>query len=455
MTAIKRIFIANRGEIAVRIIRTCRALGIETVLGVSEADRESLGARLATRTVCLGPSPAAESYLKVPTIVHAAVGFGCDAVHPGYGFLSENRALAEACVENGLTFIGPDPENLEAVGDKLTARGHAEAAGVPLVPGASGATVANSDELAATIGFPMLIKAVAGGGGRGMKRVDRREDLAAQIDLAISEAAAAFGDGRIYVERYVTVGRHVEVQIISDGETVLHAGERDCSVQRRYQKVVEEAPAPRLPHKLRSGLLDAAVRFARHIRYRSLGTVEFLVDVEREEFYFLEMNARIQVEHPVTEATTGLDLVELQIAIAEGRPLRIGQQDIRTSGHAIECRLNAEDPENNFMPSPGRITQAWFPSLPGLRVDTHMQPGAMIPPFYDSMVAKLIAWGETREEAIEVMRRALKVCQLDGVKTNARLHEAIMNDAEFQRGGVDTAYLAGLLSTVAEGEKGG
>ena len=445
MARIRRIFIANRGEIAVRIIRTARALGIETVLGVSRADRESLGAALATRTVVLGPAPSRDSYLRVGTVIEAARGTGCDAVHPGYGFLSENRDLALACAKAGLVFIGPTPDNLGAVGDKLTARAHALAARVPVVPGGTVETLADARALAENVGFPLLIKAVAGGGGKGMKRVDSADALAAQLDLAMAEAEAAFGDARVYLERFVTVGRHVEVQILSDGETVLHAGERDCSVQRRYQKVVEEAPAPHLPPEMRQGLLDAAVLYARHIGYRSLGTVEFLVDVARGAFYFLEMNARVQVEHPVTEAITGLDLIALQIAIAEGTPLTLTQDDIHLSGHAIECRLNAEDPARDFMPSPGRVTQAWFPPVPGLRVDTHMQPGAMIPPYYDSMVAKLIVWGATRDEAIDRMKTALAVCVLEGVTTNASLHRAILSDGDFRKGGVDTNFLGGLL----------
>lgn len=452
MSSIQRIFIANRGEIAVRIIRTCRELGIESVLGVSEADRGSLGAKLATRSVCIGPARATESYLKVGAVVEAAKATGCDAVHPGYGFLSENKALAEACREHGLIFIGPDPANLEAVGDKLTARSHAAAAGVPLVPGGSVETLEEAEALAATMGYPLLIKAVAGGGGRGMKQVRHAGELASQFSMAVAEAAAAFGDGRVYMERFVTVGRHVEVQIISDGDVVLHAGERDCSVQRRYQKVVEEAPAPQLSETLRTGLHEAAVKFARHVAYRSLGTVEFLVDVEREEFYFLEMNARIQVEHPVTEAITGLDLVAVQIAIAEGRPLAFGQSDIRLRGHAIECRLNAEDIHQDFRPAPGRVTEVWFPCLEGLRVDTHLQPGAMIPPHYDSMIAKLIAWGETRDEAIRTMQKALRVSLLEGVKSNETLHAAIMADPVFRKGGVDTNYLAGLLPGLTETE---
>nr|WP_321507845.1 biotin carboxylase N-terminal domain-containing protein [uncultured Celeribacter sp.] len=445
MTPIKRIFIANRGEIAVRVIKTCRALGIESVLGVSEADRDTLGAKLATRTVCLGPARATESYLSVGTVVEAAKGTGCDAIHPGYGFLSENRALAEACAEEGIVFIGPDLPHLDAVGDKLTARSHAEAAQVPLVPGSSAETVEDARKIADEIGFPLLIKAVSGGGGRGMKRVDRMEDLESQLDLATAEAAAAFGDGRVYLERFVTVGRHVEVQILSDGETVLHVGERDCSVQRRYQKVIEEAPAPELPKALRDGLLEAAVKFARHLGYRSLGTVEFLVDMERQSFYFLEMNARIQVEHPVTEMISGFDLVAQQIAVAEGKPLTLTQDDIRLTGHAIECRLNAEDLAHEFRPAPGRVTMAWFPPMQGLRVDTHMVPGAMISPYYDSMIAKLIVHAATREEAVDRMLKALDVCVLEGVKTNAPLHYAILSEDEFRAGGVDTTYLPRFL----------
>jgi acetyl-CoA carboxylase, biotin carboxylase subunit len=452
MTCIKRIFIANRGEIAVRIIRTCRELGIETVLGVSEADVDSLGAKLATKTVRIGPSRSTESYLRVGAVIEAAKATICDAVHPGYGFLSENKALAEACEEYGLIFIGPTPANLAAVGDKLTARSHATDAGVPLIPGGSVESLFEAQKLAEKMGFPLLIKAVSGGGGRGMKQVRHMEELEEQFSLAVSEATAAFGDGRVYMERFVTVGRHVEVQIISDGVNVLHAGERDCSVQRRYQKVVEEAPAPCLSKKLRTALHEAGVQFAKHINYNSIGTVEFLVDVDRQEFYFLEMNARIQVEHPVTEAISGLDLVAVQIAIAEGKPLGVTQSDIQLHGHAIECRLNAEDIYNDFRPTPGKVTLAWFPSLTGLRVDTHLQNGSVISPHYDSMIAKLIVWGETRDAALATMAKSLRVCTIEGVKTNLALHQAIMADAHFQKGGVDTSFLTTILpkTTTAE-----
>ena len=453
MTAIKRIFIANRGEIAVRILRTAKELGIETVLGVSEADRQSLGARLADRVVCLGPSASRDSYLKVSTVVQAALGTGCDALHPGYGFLSENRSLAEACAKSGITFIGPTIENLGAVGDKLTARQHAIAAGVPVVPGGTAGSLAEAVAVAQKVGYPLLIKAVSGGGGKGMKQVTRAEDLASLFDLATTEAEAAFGDGRVYLERFVESGRHVEVQIIAEADQVLHAGERDCSVQRRYQKLIEEAPAPHLDPTLRAGLLEAAVKFARHIGYRSLGTVEFLVDVTRNEFYFLEMNARVQVEHPVTEAITGLDLIALQIAIAEGRSLGLRQSDIVFRGAAVECRLNAEDVAQDFRPSPGRVTLAWFPAMPGLRVDTHIDSGAMIPPFYDSLMAKLIAHGDTRQDAVRLLSRCLQAMAVKGVSTNAPLHQVILSDPAFQKGGVDTNYLAGVLPSLSGGTK--
>ncbi|HEY1125951.1 MAG TPA: biotin carboxylase N-terminal domain-containing protein, partial [Sphingobium sp.] len=391
---IKRILIANRGEIAVRIIRTCKALGIETVLAVSEADRESLGAKLATRAVCIGPGRPTDSYLRVETIVQAALGTGCDAIHPGYGFLSERAALASLCEQEGVIFIGPTAAQIDAVGDKLKARFHAEAANVPVVPGGPIDNLAEAQALAEKIGAPILVKAVGGGGGRGMKLVENLADLAATLDMASAEAGAAFGDARVYLERYVAQGRHIEVQLLGDGAgKVIHLGERDCSVQRRYQKLIEETPAPDLPGHVRAQMHEAAVRFARSLDYRGAGTVEFLYDVERQTFYFLEMNARIQVEHPVTEAVTGIDLIAQQISVAQGDGLTLDQSDIVFSGAAVECRVNAEDPKRDFMPSPGRVTAALWPKGEGIRVDTHIVDGAMIPPFYDSMVAKIIAHG--------------------------------------------------------------
>jgi acetyl-CoA carboxylase biotin carboxylase subunit len=447
MTPIRKIFIANRGEIAVRIIKTARLMGIETVIGVSEADRDSLGARLADKVICLGPAPSAQSYLNVDLILHAARATGCDAIHPGYGFLSENRALAQGCLDHDMIFIGPTPDNLDAVGDKLTARTHAIAARVPVVPGDTIDTAEDAQAIADRIGFPLLIKAVAGGGGKGMRRVDHPHELTQSITLAMAEATASFGDGRVYVERLVEQGRHIEVQIISDGDTILHAHERECSLQRRYQKVVEEAPAPNLDPLLRDQIHAAALQFARHIGYVSLGTVEFLVDVKRGEFYFLEMNARVQVEHPVTEEITGLDLIQLQIDIAQGINLRQSQSDITVTGHAIECRINAEDSDNNFMPSPGRITTAWFPPMAGLRIDTHVQSNCMIVPYYDSMIAKMIVHRPTRDAAITTLARQLATCRLDGITTNIPLHQRIMTWDAFQAARFDTNSLQRFLDS--------
>jgi acetyl-CoA carboxylase biotin carboxylase subunit len=444
--AIKRVFIANRGEIAVRIIQTCRGLGIETVLAVSEADRSSLGAKLATRAVCIGPARSALSYLKVNTIVEAALQTGCDALHPGYGFLSENAELAEICEKSGLIFVGPTADQITAVGDKLRARRHAEEAGVPVVPGGTIQTAEDAEALADRIGFPLLIKAVAGGGGRGMKRVVDRGALQDMIGLAMTEAAAAFGDSRVYLERFVASGRHVEVQVLGDGETIVHLGDRDCSVQRRYQKVVEEAPAPGLRDQFRAVIHAAALKFCRHIGYRSLGTVEFLVDVDRSEFYFLEMNARIQVEHPVTEAIVDLDLVAEQLRIAAGQRLRFAQYDIQFHGHAIECRVNAETVDQDFQPCPGVVRNAWFPSGFDVRVDTHIASGSIVPPHYDSMLAKVIVRAPTRASAIERMAGVMNSAWIDGVDTNIQLHRSILAHPAFQAGGVDTNFLDQCLS---------
>ncbi len=444
--SIHRILIANRGEIAVRIIRTCRRLGLETVLAVSEVDRDSMPARLADRTVCIGPARPSDSYLKVDAIVQAARGSRADAIHPGYGFLSERPALARACEENGILFIGPTAEQIESVGDKLRARAGAQAAEVPVVPGGAVETPEQAMALACRFGFPVLVKAVGGGGGRGMKLVERIEDLSYALQLAESEAGAAFGDARVYLERFVTHGRHVEVQVLGDGHgRVIHLGERDCSVQRRYQKVIEETPAPGLPEPLREGLHEAAVRFAGRMAYRGAGTVEFLVDLDRNAFYFLEMNARIQVEHPVTEAVTGVDLVAQQIAIAAGEGLRLEQSDIHFRGCAIECRVNAENPARDFQPSPGNVSAARWPAGEGIRVDTHIEPGARVPPFYDSLMAKIIAHGDGREQALERMWRAIASTRVEGVDTNLAFHSSVLASREFQTGGVDTGFLARLL----------
>lgn len=443
---IERLFIANRGEIALRVIRTCKRLGIETILGVSAADADSVPARAADHTVLLGTAPAAESYLNIKRVVAAAKSAAADAMHPGYGFLSENIALATACAEEGIIFVGPTPQQLFAVGDKLRAREEARKAGLPLVPGGSLNTADDANKLAVELGFPVLLKAVSGGGGRGMKVVRKADDLAGQFILASAEAKAAFGDARLYMERYVERGRHIEVQVLGDGGNVVHIGTRDCSVQRRYQKIVEEAPAPGLPEKTRSALEDAAVMFARHLRYRGLGTVECLYDVERDTFYFLEMNARIQVEHPVTEAITGLDLVAEQIRVAEGRPLGVRQQDLRFTGHSIECRLNAEDPAQDFQPSPGRLTRLRYPAGGAVRVDSHLETGASVPPYYDSLMGKLIVHGKDRATALAEMQKALATCEVEGISTNLGLLRRITAHQDFVRGGVTTAFLPALLA---------
>ena len=416
------------------------------MLAASEVDVDSLPARLADRTICIGPARAADSYLKIDTIVQAALGVNADAIHPGYGFLSERAALARLCEEEGVIFIGPTSEQIEAVGDKLRAREEAAAAGVPIAPGGPVETIGEAMTLGREIGPPLLIKAVGGGGGRGMKRVDRLDDLAETMRLAAGEAGAAFGDARVYLERFVARGRHVEVQIVGDGAGhVIHLGERDCSVQRRYQKLIEETPAPGLRSDLRARIHAAGVQFAETLSYRGAGTVEFLVDSEREAFYFLEMNARIQVEHPVTEEVTGVDLVAEQIAIAEGRGLRLRQENVRREGCAIECRINAEDPARDFHPSPGMVREAAWPSGEGVRVDTHIFSGARVPPFYDSLMAKIIVHASNRPTALEKMRRAIAMTRLEGVATNLGFHAKVLADPEFERGGVDTSYLPRFL----------
>ena len=440
--AIRRLFIANRGEIAVRIIRTCQRLGIESILGASAADLRSTAARLADRTTCIGPAPSTASYLNIGAVIDAARAAEADAMHPGYGFLSENAALARACREAGIVFIGPTEEHLAAIGDKLEARRHAAAAGIPIAPGSSIASIAEAQSLAEQIGYPVLIKAVGGGGGRGMKQVHESSQLPALLQLAVAEADSAFGDARVYLERFIARARHVEVQLLGDGERVIHLGTRDCSIQRRYQKLIEEAPAPDLSDSLRAAIHEAAVRFGAGLRYRGAGTVEFLVDRAREEFYFLEMNARIQVEHPVTEMVSGMDIVAAQIAIAE-RPLKLRQEDISIQGHSIECRINAEDVARDFRPSPGKVSVAAFPAGEHIRVDTHIESGSDVPPFYDSLLAKIIAHGDDRGACLEQMKAALGNCRIEGVDTNLALHAALIEHPDFVRGGVDTSFLAG------------
>jgi len=443
-----RLLVANRGEVAVRIIGTCRRLGIATVLAASDVDLEGTAARLADEVVRIGPAPATASYLDVDAVVAAALRTRVDALHPGYGFLSENPRLAEACDAAGVTFVGPTGAQLRAVGDKLHARRHAEAAGVPLSAGGEVTTPTDAIKLAGEVGWPVLVKAVGGGGGRGLRRVERADELVAAVERAMAEAEASFGDARVYLERFVTSGRHVEVQVLGDGDgDVVHLGTRDCSIQRRYQKLVEEAPAPDLDDALRDGLHGAAVALARRLSYRGAGTVEFLVDRDRGTFAFLEVNARIQVEHPVTEQVTGIDLVAAQLALAEGHGLPVAQDDVTFAGHAIECRINAEDPARGFRPSPGTVTRAVFPVGTGVRVDTHVQRGAVVPPHYDSLLAKLVVTGTDRTEALDRLRDTLGRCHVEGVDTNLALHARLAADPDVRAGPVDTTFLPALLTT--------
>ncbi len=438
----KRVLIPNRGEIAVRLVRACREAGLETVVGCSDVDRDGPAARLADARVCLGPAPAAASYLRDDAVVQAALGTGCDAIHPGYGFLAESPRLAHRAAEHGLRFIGPPGDVIELAGDKTAAREQAAIAGLPVLPGSVVGSAAAARAAAEQCGYPVLLKAAGGGGGRGIKLVRDPFELGGKLALARSEALQAFGDDRIYVERLVADARHVEIQIAAgpDGE-VVHLGERDCSVQRRHQKLIEEAPAPELSGQLRDAIREAGVRFARAIGYRNLGTVEFVVDAESEQFFFLEMNCRIQVEHPVTEAVTGRDLVALQLRIADGEPLGFTQDEVTFDGHAIECRLCAEDPARGFQPSPGTLTRFHVPALDGLRVDTHCAPGVTIPPYYDSLMAKLIAHADRREHAIELLLEALAETEVEGVSSNRALLASLLQRTDFQAGAVTTDWL--------------
>jgi acetyl-CoA carboxylase biotin carboxylase subunit len=443
----RRVLIANRGEIAVRVIRACGALGIETVAAVSQADLDSLPARMATRAVCIGPAPARESYLRPELLVAAAKGTGCDAVHPGYGFLSERAGFARLCAQAGITFIGPSPEAIETMGDKLAAVELASAAGVPRVPG-SGRIAALADAHAFTRrhGVPVLIKASTGGGGRGMRIVEREADLAHALESAAAEAQAAFGDPSLYLEKLIERARHVEIQVLGDNHgNLVHLGERDCSIQRRHQKLIEEAPSPAIDAGLREELAGAAIRLAQMVHYQGAGTVEFIIDDATRRWYFLEMNTRIQVEHPVTEMVSGRDIVIEQLRIAAGSALSFAQSEVQLSGHAIECRINAEDPERGFRPSPGTLRVWKEPQLPSVRVDTHCHAGYLVPPYYDSLLAKVIAHGKTRMLAIDTMRAALDALLVEGVQTTVPFHRDVLRHDEFRSGRATTRWVEDQL----------
>ena len=439
----KRLFVANRGEIAVRILTAAKSIGLETVLGVSAADRCGLGPELADRVVVLGPAVPAGSYLDENLTLQAAVSTGCDALHPGYGFLSERASLARLCEAEGVLFVGPRAETIEALGDKLNARKLATASDVPLLPGTP--ALHSVDEAcgdAAEIGYPVVIKASAGGGGRGMFLAECADDIRAGFTRASEEARAAFGSGLMYMERFIRNARHVEVQVFGDGEgKVLHFGERDCSVQRRYQKLIEESPCRILPETTRARLHDAAVNLASDLEYRNAGTVEFLYDADRDEFYFIEVNARIQVEHPVSELVTDADLVALQLKVALGEPLALSQSDIEVQGHAIECRINAEDPDHGFRPAPGDITSWSPPGGDGIRLDTHCRAGERVSPYYDSMIGKLIARGDDREDAIDRLDRALGVFEIGGLRTNLALQQFVVQHPDFRNNAISTRWL--------------
>jgi acetyl-CoA carboxylase, biotin carboxylase subunit len=442
MSKFKKILIANRGEIATRIIWTCKEMGIKTVAVHSEADREALHVRYADEAVCIGPAPSAQSYLNIPAIISAAEIANVDAIHPGYGFLAESETFAKICEDCNIKFIGPKPEVIKMMGDKVEARRTMQAAGVPILPGSPEPLEPGEEAvaLAKSIGFPVIVKAAAGGGGRGMRIVRSEPELLPALTAASTEAAAAFKNGAVYIERYIERPRHIEIQVLADEHgNCIHLGERECSIQRRHQKLLEEAPSPVLSKELREKMGAAAVNACKEIGYSSAGTFEFLLD-EDDSFYFMEMNTRIQVEHPVTEMVTLADIVRNQIRIAEGEELGFAQKDVQIVGHSIECRINAEDP-NTFAPSPGRITALNLPGGPGVRVDTAVYPGYFVPPYYDSMIAKLIVHARTRELAIARMRRALEVMVVEGIKTTIPLQLKIMNDADFQAGNFSTKFM--------------
>ncbi len=439
----QKILIANRGEIALRIIRACREMGIKSVAVYSEADAESMHVKLADEAYCVGPARSVDSYLKIDQIIAAAEVGNVDAIHPGYGFLAENAHFNEVCRESGFEFIGPSPQAMEKLGDKNTARSMAIASDVPVVPGSDGLIENDSTaiEVAREIGYPVLIKATAGGGGKGMRVAEDEASLRTAIGQARTEAQAAFGNGGVYLERYVGSPRHIEVQVIADKYgNVCHLYERDCSVQRRHQKLIEEAPSPNLPEKRRKEICDAAVRMIRGAEYSNAATVEFIVDAD-DNFFFIEVNARIQVEHPVSEMITGVDLIKEQLRVAAGEKLSFRQEQIRCIGHAIECRINAENPDKNFQPNPGKIERLFTPGGLGVRFDSHVYSGYTVPPHYDSMIGKLIVHRPTREEAIATMLRALAEMQVEGIATTASFHEKVLRHPEFVEGRHDTKFV--------------
>ncbi|MFN9695592.1 MAG: acetyl-CoA carboxylase biotin carboxylase subunit [Synechococcaceae cyanobacterium] len=440
---IGKLLIANRGEIALRILRTCRELGITTVAVHSTVDRNALHVQLADESVCVGEAPSSRSYLNIPNILAAATSRGADAIHPGYGFLAENDRFAEICAAHGLTFVGPSPESIRSMGDKSTAKATMQQVGVPTIPGSEGLldTPQDAAVLAEEIGYPVMIKATAGGGGRGMRLVSGADQLESLFRAAQGEAEAAFGNPGLYMEKFIDRPRHIEVQVLADRfGNVVHLGERDCSIQRRHQKLLEEAPGPGLDPQLRQAMGDAAVRAARHIGYEGAGTVEFLVD-RHGSFYFMEMNTRIQVEHPVTEMVTGIDLIAEQLRIAGGEPISVRQDEVRLCGHAIEVRINAEDPRHNFRPAPGLITGWLPPGGAGVRIDSHVYTGYEIPPFYDSLIGKVIVWGQDRDSALKRLKRALNECAVTGIPTTIEFHLALLERPEFQRGEVWTKFV--------------
>ena len=446
---VEKVLIANRGEIALRIIRSCRELDIATVAVYSTVDKKALHVQLADEAVCVGDSLSNKSYLNIPNILAAATSRGVDAIHPGYGFLAENDKFAEMCNDHGIIFIGPSPNAIRSMGDKSTAKKTMESVGVPTVPGSKGllSNVAEAYKLAEEIGYPVIIKATAGGGGRGMRLVEKKANLEKMYKAAQGEAEAAFGNDGLYMEKFIKKPRHVEIQILADRSgNVIHLGERDCSVQRRHQKLLEESPSPAINSSLRKKMGKAAIAAAKSISYEGAGTVEFLVD-DNNNFYFMEMNTRIQVEHPVTEMVTGVDLIAEQIKIAGGENLEFNQDDIHLNGHAIECRINAEDPSHNFRPSPGKITGWLPPGGPGVRVDSHVYTGYEIPPFYDSLIGKLIVWGKDRNSAIKRMNRALNECAVTGIPTTINFHLTLLNKTKFLEGRIHTKYVEEELLT--------